>query len=143
MTRVAFAGMTAGHVDACLAASVDRDVSLHRWRRYRRGGHRARDHAQIDAHGRAWPLLADSHRQRRDLHRGERVVDDEQQINVAATGKVVAEGQGAMQEHSRYGVVESVRRRVRERLCEPQRVLCQVGAVSGACARTERPSGRG
>jgi len=55
--EIALARMTSCHVHDRRAARLDREVGLHRGKRYRGGGRGARYHAQIDANGRRRPFL--------------------------------------------------------------------------------------
>jgi hypothetical protein len=61
--------------------------------------------------------------QRSQLSDGERFVDDNQQIHVAAAREVVPEGQGAVRDHPDDGLPERPRTGARKRLRELQRLL--------------------
>jgi hypothetical protein len=61
--------------------------------------------------------------ERGQLRVGQRILGDDQQVDVAAAREVVVEGQGAVQDHPGNGLPERSGAGARQRLGEPQRRL--------------------
>jgi hypothetical protein len=126
-TRSRFPGCRALHRQA--RPRRDLEVGLQRRRRRGRGRHLPGNHPQIDPAGRSRPLPRHGLGQRGNLGVAQGIVDHAQQIDVAATGDVVVDGQRAVQDHP-GSLPERPRAGARKRPRELRRLL-------GSCIREE------
>jgi hypothetical protein len=129
--QVALSRVSTLHVQLRPRGRRDLDVRLHGRGRGWRACDLSCHHAQVDPAGRPRLIRRRGLCERGRSRVGERIVHDHQQVDVAATREVVAEGQRAVQDHPGDRLPERVSTGTPQRPGEPQHPLGRFGGRDG------------